>query len=133
VHRSIVASGLAFVRVAANVPTFIESGLPEYVISRGFSLFGPAGLARPIVDRVNSTPRTALGNADVRNQLAGQGADPVGSSPEEDDAFNLETAVGRGEACGHGGAGKRAPRSNGHSIQRGANEPCAARTVQSAR
>jgi tripartite-type tricarboxylate transporter receptor subunit TctC len=66
----------------------IEAGLPGFIVSSGFGLMGPAGLPRPVVDRVHASLKAALNNPDARNQLSGQGADPVGSTPEEYDAFN---------------------------------------------
>ena len=40
------------------------------------------------MDRVHASIKAAVANADVRSQLSGQGADPVGSTPEELDKFN---------------------------------------------
>jgi tripartite-type tricarboxylate transporter receptor subunit TctC len=71
-----------------DVPTMEESGLPGFVVSSGFGILGPAGTPRPIVDRVHASIRAALGSADVKKVFADQGADPVGSTPEEYEAFN---------------------------------------------
>jgi len=73
---------------AAQVPTMVESGLPGYVISSGFSLFGPANLSRPVVDRLHGAVKAAISDPDVRKKLSDQGADPVGNTPEEHDKFN---------------------------------------------
>ena len=86
--RMIAQAGKTRSGAAPDVPTMIESGLPDYVISSGFSLFGPLGLPRPIVDRANAVLKTALANPAVRSQLADQGAEAIGSSPEEHDQFN---------------------------------------------
>jgi tripartite-type tricarboxylate transporter receptor subunit TctC len=47
----------------------------------------PAGTPRPIVDRLNTEVRKALANAEVRSKLAVQGAEPLGSTPEEYGAY----------------------------------------------
>ena len=73
---------------AADVPTMIESGLKGYVVSSGFALFGPANTARPIVDRVHASLLKSLKNPDVSKNLTAQGADPIGGTPEQHDAFN---------------------------------------------
>jgi tripartite-type tricarboxylate transporter receptor subunit TctC len=73
---------------AADVPTMVESGAPGYVLSSGFSVFGPANLARPVVERVHAAIKSAVSDPDVRKKLSDQGADPVGSTPEEHDRFN---------------------------------------------
>jgi tripartite-type tricarboxylate transporter receptor subunit TctC len=86
--RMVAQTGEKRSPAAPDTPTMIESGLPGFIVSSGFGLMGPAGLPRPVVDRVNASLKTALNNPDARNQLSGQGADPVGSTPEEYDAFN---------------------------------------------
>lgn len=86
--RLIAQTGEKRSPAAADTPTMIEAGLPGFVVSSGFGLMGPAGLPRPIVDRAHQALKTALNNPDVRKQLSDQGADPVGNTPEEYDAFN---------------------------------------------
>ncbi len=73
---------------AADVPTMIESGLKGYVVSSGFALFAPAGTARPVVDRVHASLLKSLKHPDVSKNLAAQGAEPIGGTPEQHDAFN---------------------------------------------
>jgi len=86
--RLIAQTGEKRSAAAADTPTMIESGLPGFIVSSGFGLMGPAGLPRTIVDRAHQSLKAALNNPDVRNQLSGQGADPIGNTPEEYDAFN---------------------------------------------
>jgi tripartite-type tricarboxylate transporter receptor subunit TctC len=73
---------------APDVPTVSESGLPGYVVSSGFSMFAPANTPRAIVNAVNAALVKALAVPGVRNGLASQGAEPVGSTPEQHDTFN---------------------------------------------
>ena len=86
--RLIAQTGEKRSPAAPDTPTMVESGLPGFIVSSGFGLMGPAGLPRPVVDRAYQALKTSLGNPDVRSQLSGQGADPVGNTPEEYDAFN---------------------------------------------
>ena len=86
--RLIAQAGAKRSPAAPETPTMVESGVPGFVLSSGFSVYGPANLPRPIVDRVHAAIKTAVSSADIRNQLSGQGADPVGSTPEELDRFN---------------------------------------------
>jgi tripartite-type tricarboxylate transporter receptor subunit TctC len=46
-------------------------------------LIGPAGIPRPIVDRLNATLGKILGTADMKEKMAGQGAEIVASTPDE--------------------------------------------------
>ncbi len=73
---------------ASDVPTVAESGLPGYVVSSGFSMFAPANTPRAVIGSVNAAIVRALADPAVRNGLASQGADPVGSTPEQHEAFN---------------------------------------------
>lgn len=86
--RMIAQTGERRSPAAADVPTMQESGLAGFVVSSGFGLLAPAGTPRAVVDRLQAAVRTALGSADVRRVFAEQGADPVGSTPEEYEAFN---------------------------------------------
>ena len=65
-----------------NVPTVIESGLPDYEVNTYFGLFAPPGTPRDIVQRLQKEVVTAVQSADVRERFASQGAEPVGSTPE---------------------------------------------------
>ena len=66
-----------------NVPTMIESGVPGYVVNSGFSFLGPAGMPRPIVEKLNSALVKALQDPTIRKELIDRGAEPVGSTPEQ--------------------------------------------------
>ena len=81
--RMIAQTGKTRSSAAKDVPTMEEAGVKGFVVSSGFGLYGPANTPRPIVDRVYGSLKAALGNTDVRNNLLAQGAEPVGSSPEE--------------------------------------------------
>jgi len=73
---------------AKDVPTMLESGVKGFVVSSGFGLLAPAGTPRPVIDRVHAALLKALADPNVRNNLSGQGAEPVGNTPEAYDAFN---------------------------------------------
>ncbi len=81
--RMIAQTGKTRSSAAKDVPTMEEAGIKGFIVSSGFGLYGPANMPRPLVDRVYASLKAALGSADVRNNLLAQGAEPVGSSPEE--------------------------------------------------
>ncbi len=70
-----------------DLPTMEEAGVPGFVVSSGFSFVGPAGIARPIVEKLNDALTKALRDPANRKALIDQGADPVGNTPEEHAAF----------------------------------------------
>ncbi len=72
---------------AKDVPTMEESGLPGFVVRSGFGFVGPAGIPRPVAEKLNGALATALRDPANRKTLIERGADPVGNSLEEHDAY----------------------------------------------
>jgi tripartite-type tricarboxylate transporter receptor subunit TctC len=86
--RMIAQTGEQRSPAAPTVPTMQEQGVKDFVVSSGFALFGPAGMPRPLVERVNGALVKALNDATVKDTLAKQGAEITASSPEQHDKFN---------------------------------------------
>ena len=70
-----------------NVPTMAEAGLPGYDVSAWFGLFAPAGLPRPILDRLATEVATIFRSADMRKQMQDLGAEPDYAGPDAYAAF----------------------------------------------
>jgi tripartite-type tricarboxylate transporter receptor subunit TctC len=66
-----------------DIPTIAESGVPGYKVQGWNGFVGPAGLPRPIVDRLNRETVRVLRTDAVRQRLLALGAEPVGNTPEE--------------------------------------------------
>jgi tripartite-type tricarboxylate transporter receptor subunit TctC len=78
---------------APQVPTIAEAGVPGYEAVQWFGVLAPAGSARDIVARLHSDVLRTLQSAEIKDRFASDGADPVGSTPEEFAAFlRAETA-----------------------------------------
>jgi tripartite-type tricarboxylate transporter receptor subunit TctC len=77
-----------------DVPTFKELGYPELVATTWFSISGPPGMPREIVERLNRGFAQALDHPDVRDRLRQEGIDVA---PMSADAFSrfVETEVAR--------------------------------------
>lgn len=73
-------------QVLPNLPTIMETGVP-YEKSSWFALFAPAGVPKPILDRVYQASVKALKHPDIVKSLAAQGALAVGNPTAEFDAF----------------------------------------------
>ncbi len=56
-----------------DVPTYAELGYPELTATIWFSMSGPAGLPRDIVNRLNTEVRRILQQPDVRERLRPEG------------------------------------------------------------
>ncbi len=69
--------------VLPEVPTVAESGFPQYSISTWYGIVVPTGTPTEIVSRLNGEIAKILTLADVRERLAGLGAEPLGGSPDQ--------------------------------------------------
>lgn len=85
--RMIAQTGAERSVSAVDTPTMEEAGLPGFVVRSGFGFVGPAGIPKPAVEKLNGALVAALRDAENRKILIDRGADPVGSTPEEHDAF----------------------------------------------
>jgi tripartite-type tricarboxylate transporter receptor subunit TctC len=76
-----------------DIPTVAESGFPEFEASSWFGMLGPADMPREIVTKLRTEVVRVLKIPEIRDRLIAQGADPVGSTPEEFAAYiRTETA-----------------------------------------
>ena len=68
---------------APELPTISEAALPGYDTGLWFGILGPAGMPKPIIDKISNAANSALKDPDVLKQLTTQGLDARGGSPEE--------------------------------------------------
>jgi len=68
---------------AEDIPTIAEAGVPGYEAVQWYGLLAPAATSRDIIIKLHTGVVRALQNPDVRQRLLNDGAEPVGSSPEE--------------------------------------------------
>lgn len=66
-----------------DVPTIEEAGLKGFETAAWSGVYVPMGTPRDIITRLNTEIVKILKMPSVREQLAGQGAEPVGDTPEE--------------------------------------------------
>jgi tripartite-type tricarboxylate transporter receptor subunit TctC len=66
-----------------DVPTIAELGYPGYEISSWQGVFAPAGTPKEIVAKINGELVRMLNAPEVRVRISQEGADPVGSTPDE--------------------------------------------------
>ena len=78
---------------APDIPTIAEAGVPGYEATQWFGILAPAGTPGAIVDRLHREIVRALKDPEVRDRLVADGADPVGSSPDEFAAFIRSESV----------------------------------------
>jgi tripartite-type tricarboxylate transporter receptor subunit TctC len=71
-----------------DVPTMIESGIPDYIMTFWSGVVAPAGTPAEIVDRLNTAINDGLTSAAVRDNLAKVGAEASPGSPRDFADFN---------------------------------------------
>jgi tripartite-type tricarboxylate transporter receptor subunit TctC len=85
--RSLAVTSLQRSPLAPDVPTMIEAGVPGYEMSAWNAVFAPKGTPPAIVARLQTEIARVLSTREMKEQLAGLGAEPVGNTPEELAAF----------------------------------------------
>jgi len=68
-------------RLAPDLPTMAEAGLPGFDISTWFGLLAPAGTPPDVVARWNADVTRILAAPDMRERLAAQGAEAAPTTP----------------------------------------------------
>ncbi len=69
--------------VMPDVPTFKELGLEPVNRMAYYGIYGPKGLSKEVVDKVNAATRKALEDPAVRKRIEDTGSVVIGNSPEQ--------------------------------------------------
>jgi tripartite-type tricarboxylate transporter receptor subunit TctC len=85
--RALGVTGTKRAPGADDIPTIAEAGLPGYEAVQWYGVLAPAATPRDIITKLHAGVVRALQNPDVRQRLLNDGAEPVGSSPEEFAAY----------------------------------------------
>jgi tripartite-type tricarboxylate transporter receptor subunit TctC len=72
---------------APAIPTIAEAGVPGYEAVQWFGVLAPAGTQREIIARVRAEVVKVLQLQEIKERFFADGADPIGSTPEEFAAF----------------------------------------------
>jgi tripartite-type tricarboxylate transporter receptor subunit TctC len=81
--RAILSTGDRRSAILPELPTAVESGVPELVLNNWEGLFAPAGTPQPILERLNAYLRKAVSDPEVRQRTLARGAEPGGDGIEE--------------------------------------------------
>ncbi|MGZ8210789.1 MAG: Bug family tripartite tricarboxylate transporter substrate binding protein [Burkholderiales bacterium] len=81
--RMIAQTGEKRASSSPDIPTMIESGLPGFVVRSPFGFVGPAGIPRPVAERLNAALVAAIRDPANSKALVAAGAEPIGSSLDE--------------------------------------------------
>ncbi|HSE00024.1 MAG TPA: tripartite tricarboxylate transporter substrate binding protein [Burkholderiales bacterium] len=81
--RPLAVTASKRIPILPDVPTFVESGLPTFVVTQWFGILAPAGTPRPVVDNLYQALTRGAGSADFVERMSAQGVQVVNRRPEE--------------------------------------------------
>ena len=64
-------------KVAPDLPTIAESGLPDFQMVVWYAMYAPKGTPKPVIDKLSAALRKALQDPEVQERLAQSGAETV--------------------------------------------------------
>ena len=79
----IVVSALERVAALPDVPTFKEVGLDAVNRLAFYGIYGPKGLPKEVVDKVNAAVKKTLADPAVRRKIEDTGSFVIGNTPEQ--------------------------------------------------
>ena len=80
--RALAVSGDKRSAIVPELPTVSEAGLPGYRVISWFGMMAPAAVAPEIAGRLQRELTATMRSPDVRDKLAGEGAEPMASTSE---------------------------------------------------
>jgi len=81
--RALGVSGAKRSPAFPELPTIAEAGVPGYLAPTWTGVIAPAGVPRPIVDKLNAAINKALKSEAFKEKFAIIGDEPAGGSPED--------------------------------------------------
>jgi tripartite-type tricarboxylate transporter receptor subunit TctC len=81
--RALGVSGAARSPAFPELPTIAEAGVPGYLAPTWTGVIAPAGVPRPIVDKLNAAINKALKSDSFKEKFAKIGDEPAGGTPED--------------------------------------------------
>jgi len=74
-------------KLAPELPTMAEAGLPGFDISTWFGLLAPAGTPKEVIAKWHAEVTKILNSPEMRERLTAQGAEPAPITPDQFAAF----------------------------------------------
>jgi tripartite-type tricarboxylate transporter receptor subunit TctC len=81
--RALAVSGATRAQSLPDVPTLMEAGVPGYEVTAWTGVIAPAGLPRPMLDRLNGAVNAAIAEPRTKERLAQLGSEGGGGTPED--------------------------------------------------
>ena len=81
--RGLAVSGAKRLAVAPEIPTVAENGFPGFEVSGWYGILAPAGTPQAVIARLNGEIVAILRSPELKERLAADGSDAVGSTPQQ--------------------------------------------------
>jgi tripartite-type tricarboxylate transporter receptor subunit TctC len=81
--KAIAIASATRAKIAPDLPTMIESGVPGFLVTQWHGVLAPRGTPKPVIERLHREILKAVQRPDVVARLALDGTEGIGSSPEE--------------------------------------------------
>src|SRR5205809_1400650 len=81
--RALAVTGAQRAHSLPDVPTMIEAGVPGYEVTAWSGVIAPAGLPRPILDRLSTAVNRTIVDPLTKERLEQLGSEGGGGTPEE--------------------------------------------------
>jgi tripartite-type tricarboxylate transporter receptor subunit TctC len=81
--RALAVTGAQRAQSLPEVPTLIEAGVPGYEVTAWTGVIAPAGLPRPLLDRLNRAVNAAITEPNTKERLEQLGSEGGGGTPED--------------------------------------------------
>jgi tripartite-type tricarboxylate transporter receptor subunit TctC len=80
--KALAVTGQTRVGAFPDAPTFAEAGMPAMTLTNWQGLGGPAGIPKPIIDKMSAEIRKLAALPDTKDKLATQGFEPFYNNAE---------------------------------------------------
>ena len=81
--RALAIASQSRVKIAPELPTVIEAGVPGFAVTQWHALMAPRGTPKAIVERLSAEIHKAVLRPDVASRFAQDGTEAIGSSPRQ--------------------------------------------------
>jgi tripartite-type tricarboxylate transporter receptor subunit TctC len=81
--RALAVTGQSRNRTFPEVPTFTEEGLPAMLLTNWQGVGGPAGIPKPIIDKISAEIKKLAERPDTKDKLYALGSEPFYNNPEQ--------------------------------------------------
>ena len=88
--RALASAGPRRSKLAPDLPTVSEAGLPGFSFNGWYGFVAPSKTPRPVIVKLSQTSVKIVRSPEVAERVTGMGNEPVGSTPEEFDTLIRE-------------------------------------------